>query len=491
MGLTQNCLNEKLAEVNKRWDIFENNGWTKTAKASCVICGFVREVSQLRELYRNAGCIKCINNNKHNNSLLLLTKQRNRLLKLFKKHLKSITIKKTVVVLDLQKIKDEIKEIGYELVSSFKSISKPISVKCNNGHIYTTSISGLRRGYRCTECRKKNIYDLKQKASDVGYELKSNEYLGFHEQHNFKCNECNHEFKSSYDNFFFRGSRCPKCSSSSAEKEIYTWLIELDQRVEIRNRKVLNGKELDIYLPEHKLAIEYCGLYWHSEKFNNHQYHLKKLNMCIERGIKLLTIFEDEWLKRKEQVKFFILSKLNLTKSIPARKCKCDVVPSEDALPFLNNYHILGPVSAIKHIGLTYNSELVQIISFSKHHRQNSKRMVLSRLCTKSNYTIVGGVSKLIAFANLVGLNDIITFADRRWSEGNVYRKTGFSEEKILPPDYSYIKNQNRYSKQSLKKTLEERLTDLTEKQLREQQGYLRIWDCGKIRFCYKTGIYG
>jgi hypothetical protein len=114
----------------------------------------------------------------------------------------------------------------------------------------------------------------------------------------------------------------------------------------------------------------------------------------------------------------------------------------------------------------------------------------LDRLVFADGVRVVGGASKLFKALAIWAINhgyyEIVSWSDNRWSEGNVYDKMGFFLEEELPPDYSYVKGDNRYSKQSLKKTSAEKLTGKTESQLRREQGYDRIWDCGKKRWVYR-----
>jgi hypothetical protein len=243
---------------------------------------------------------------------------------------------------------------------------------------------------------------------------------------------------------------------------------------------------LDIFIESLGLAIEYCGLHWHNENSPEprlRNYHRDKMLLAKSHGIKLITIFEDEWLERQPQVKGFLLSVLKLNAKIPARKCRVSEIDKVDAFEFLDAFHIQGPVQGSTYLGLYFESDLVGVLVGGSHHRGN-EGAVLKRLCFKSGLTVVGGASKLFkVYRNIIeakNLEKIISWSDNRWTTGGIYQKLGFALKAELGPDYQYVKRQKRYSKQSLRKTNAEVLSGKTEKELREEQGYNRIWDCGK-----------
>jgi len=254
---------------------------------------------------------------------------------------------------------------------------------------------------------------------------------------------------------------------------------------------LLNGKEIDAYDPACYLAFEYCGLYWHNEMSKTPRYkpyHYDKYKKCLEKGVRLITIFEDEWIERADQCKNFIKSILHKnTLKIMARKC--DVLEIEKSLlkSFCDENHIQGANNlSIVGFGLFFKSKLVGCISLGRHPRK-SDCIVLDRLCFATDYTVSGGASRLFAkcidWARNKKLAEIISWSDNRWSNGNVYNKLGFVCEKELGPDYSYVdynKPNKRISKQSQKKKYD---CGKTEKQICLEKGLARIWDCGKQKW--------
>lgn len=217
------------------------------------------------------------------------------------------------------------------------------------------------------------------------------------------------------------------------------------------------GNELDIFIPEINLGIEFNGLYWHSEINKPNSYHLDKTNYFKALNIRTVHIFEHEWMRREKQVKSFLLSAINKNEhKIGARKCKIIWSASKEEIKkahqLLDSTHIQGHTSSTKFVAnVYYNNDLLATATFGKHHRNNNE-WVLTRFTTKVNYTIQGILSKISKLASKKLDSDIISWADYRLSDGNGYEKAGWIKEKLLPPDYFYFKGLRIISKQSRQK---------------------------------------
>ena len=211
-------------------------------------------------------------------------------------------------------------------------------------------------------------------------------------------------------------------------------------------------------------------------------------------GLRLIHIFADEWRDRKDQIKNYILSVLGKNPvNVGARETKLKVVDKKSAKLFLDQNHIQGAATIDMAWGLYHQNDLVAIMTGDRHHRQGQEgSFVLNRLAFKSGVSVAGGSSKLlkalISFAKEKGYSKLISWSDNRWSEGRVYEKMGFTLEEEMGPDYSYTKQENRFSKQSCqKKTLLKKgakgTMANTEHELALSLGLYRIWDCGKKRW--------
>jgi hypothetical protein len=285
------------------------------------------------------------------------------------------------------------------------------------------------------------------------------------------------------------------------QKEITDWLNSMGFNFN-SNVSILEGKELDCYDPQQKLALEYCGLYWHSENSlqpRRRPYHHDKWKRCRDKGIQLLTIFDDEWREKNSICKSMILSKLGIFETrIQARKCTTKIISKKEMESFCELYHIQG-ANKLSEVcfGVFYKEDLVGVIDMGRHHRKKDKdSAVLTRLCFKAGVQVVGGSGKLfkacVDWCRENGKKKIISWSDNRYSDGSVYERLGFKKECELPPDYKYVDMKNpktRLSKQSQSKKQSMCPAKMTELEWANSRGLSRIWDCGKTRweFCLST----
>ena len=284
---------------------------------------------------------------------------------------------------------------------------------------------------------------------------------------------------------------------STAEKEIIDFIqsfIDIDSIV-LGSRKLLgNGKEVDIYLKNLNIGIEYNGLYWHSDLMVESSYHLDKTKAFKENtGGQLIHIFEDEWLHKKEIVKRKLKSLLGFSdeKKISARKCKIVELKTTDTRKFYDDNHIQGSVyRALYNIGLEYNGEIVACMSFDKTRTDGIE---LTRYATSA--IIRGGFTKLLSyFKKTYGhlYVCITSFADKRYSVGKVYINNGFDHVYDTQPTYQYVQGTHRLHKSNFRKSrlkvlLGEKYDDtLTERDMTTMLNLNRIYDCGLMKFVLK-----
>jgi hypothetical protein len=281
-------------------------------------------------------------------------------------------------------------------------------------------------------------------------------------------------------------------STSKSELELLSWMQQYYPSAKKLRKQ---GNELDIFIPELSLGIEFNGLFWHCELNKPNDYHINKTKFFKEQGIRTIHIFEHEWKHKQEQVKSFLLSALGKNEhKIGARKCRILWSSSKEEIQkahdLLDSTHIQGHTNSTKYVANVYYKEiLVATATFGKHHR-NSKEWVLSRFTTKANYTIQGILSKISKLASQELKSNIVSWADYRLSEGNGYEKAGWRFESLLRPDYFYytggLSRNCVISKQSRQKKKVDTPKHLTEHEHALQDGLVRIYDCGKIRFIYK-----
>ena len=287
------------------------------------------------------------------------------------------------------------------------------------------------------------------------------------------------------------------CSSSFSEKEIVNFIKSVcDYEIIENSKKIIPPKELDIYIPKMKIAIEYDGLHWHDENHVNKNYHLLKTNLCNEKGIDLIHVFEDDWLNKKEIVKSMISSRLGIYKQkIFARKCKLKEIEKEQAKIFFNENHLQGFTYGDLYLGLFYNDELVQCICINKKGWHDGN-VELTRMVTKINIQVIGGFSKLMKhISNYIEYKSITSYVYKAWFNGKGYLKSGFKIIDENPPSYSYIINDKRihkshFRKDKIKKMYENKQLNYydenkTEHELMMKNNIYRIYDCGTIKVVY------
>ena len=313
----------------------------------------------------------------------------------------------------------------------------------------------------------------------------------------FECKKCHNIFTSNWDNGGTRS--CPYCMNSGCsneEQELYSYLLSFidDKEIKHNDRTILAPLELDFYFPNYKLAIEYDGLFWHNDEMQpNYKYHLNKTLGCEKQNIQLFHIFENEWIYKQDIVKSRIKNSFGIyEKTFFARKCNIVTIDSNVATDFLNANHIQGKINAFVHYGLMYENEIVALMSFGKSRFNANYEWELLRFCTKLNYHIPGGASKLLRhFERCNNPTSLISYADRRWSKGNMYLKLGFELDHASSPNYWYfndystmiLKSRMQFQKHMLKDVLATFDESKSEIENMRNNGYHRIFDCGNLVF--------
>lgn len=292
------------------------------------------------------------------------------------------------------------------------------------------------------------------------------------------------------------GDRVIKYRRSSYEERLFIEDIEkhFDISLERGSRKIISPLELDAYLEEAKLGIEYHGIYWHStDRKDVDMRHFHKRNASKTVGISLLQFTSIEVEQRRNQVFSIIASKLGKTKRLFARKCEVLEIGSKEYRAFCENYHLQGSVGASVRLGLFYSGELVSVMSFGKSRYDKKHAWEMIRYCTKSGLTVVGGASKLWKhFLKTTDPESVVTYADARISNGKVYEKLGFTFSHHSLPNYWYVgkncstvESRVKYQKHKLRNTLENFDASLTEKENMINSGFRIFYDAGNLVYTW------
>lgn len=302
-----------------------------------------------------------------------------------------------------------------------------------------------------------------------------------------------HKFIIGVDNYIKRtNSGNPICTicypigdnKSIMEKELLNYITG------IYDGEVISGYrddlEIDIYLPDLSIGFEFNGLYWHSSEYKNKNYHINKTNFFRNKDIRIIHIWEDDWVMRRSIIESQISNMLNkISNTIYARKCSIIEVDAKTAMTFLEKNHIQGKVNSCLKLGLIFNNQLVSLMTFD--HFEGRKKMSesdwnINRFCNSINTTVIGGASKLFSyFIRNFKPKRVISYADRDWSVGNLYYQLGFEKVSESLPDYKYIVDGNRVHKSRYKKSKTK--TYLTESEYAQINKLFRVYDCGKIKF--------
>lgn len=327
-----------------------------------------------------------------------------------------------------------------------------------------------------------SIKELKSICSRYNYK-----YLGRELGHRggqvilYECNK-GHIQRKRLDRFRVGQYRCAECvkSFSLEEKEILQYIKNIYNGLIMENdRTLISPYELDIVIPNKKIAIEYCGLYWHGEqKGKDKNYHLNKLNLCEDKGYKLITIFSNEWLNKRSIVEKYLSSQI-LNKPFYIEEYNVIPLDTKTTMKFMNHNHIQGYTPSTVRLGIYSEGTLVVVMTFSPGSK--SGIWELNRFC--SSIYIMSGAKKLLEYFQKNYEWDIIySYVDRRWNQGKFHKKLGFHKEEILNPCCFYysLNKCNGHIDTNFK------LDNMEYKNILSK-GWDRIWDCGNYKFIMKN----
>jgi hypothetical protein len=479
-------------------------------------CGSENEISYCKYLENKKrqgfyGCKKCSNKKRTQTNLnkfgvdnFMKTDECKE--KISSNNIKKYGVKTTLLEKNTkEKIKNTLKEkYGVcEILSSNEIRNKIIKTNIKKYGVphYSKTIDFYNKTYKRWE---KEIINKLQKYNIVDFYLKDDRTI------DIKCDcGCEHYFNINSKNLYQRKEiqnniLCTICNpvinqkQSGKELQILNFIKENYNDSVIENDKNVIS-ELDIYLPELKIALEFNGIYWHSDIYKEKNYHLNKTEECEKNGIQLIHIYEDDWNYKQDIVKSMILNKLNkIENKIYARKTEIKEIDDNKLVrKFLNENHIQGFVGSSVKLGLFYENELVSLMTFGKRRiamgkkKSNDDEYELLRFCNKLNTSVIGGASKLFKyFINNYKPKEIITYADRSYSNGNLYKQLGFEFIGKTEPNYSYYDLKcNKYNRFSFRKDVLIKNgydKNKTEFDIMNNLGYLRVYNSGNLKFYFK-----
>ena len=317
----------------------------------------------------------------------------------------------------------------------------------------------------CVKCRgyvKWTFQEVKDYVEKFQYKLLSTEYKDSHTHLDGIC-PSGHPYRFMFT-LFQQGYRCGKCtkSVSSPEKEIYEIYKHLNPKTSTRS--IIKPKELDLYFKDQNIAIEYCGLYWHGDKQKRiySKYHYDKMKACNDKQIKLIHIFEDDWIFRKSGCLSILDRELGIIKKqINIAECKLDKVSKIQAQLFIKENSLDNKIGE-KFYGIYYKDNLVQLISYTKRETFTE----LNNLIFDRSVVVIGGVNQLID--HLKKYNKDIEFViDMKTDQTDLFESLGF----VFVEELDVVK----YYVRGLIRSIEEP----------DKYDYL-FYDCGHQRWRYR-----
>ena len=347
------------------------------------------------------------------------------------------------------------------------------------------------------DSRKKKLIELYKKYNLLYIDYENYVFI-------CKCKK-NHIFEIPKHIFYNRikttTNLCTVCNPigflfSEKENLLFEFIKEnYDGEIIQNSRNIINPFEIDVYLPELKLAFEYNGLFWHSDKYRPKNYHLEKTNMCEDKGIKLFHIYEDDWLDKQNIVKSMVLNFIGKSTKLIARKCEIkEIIDNNIVKDFLINNHNQGFVGSSVKLGLFFNNELISLMTFGKIRKSMSKYPIeysyeILRFCNKININVIGAENKLFNyFIKSYKPKEIIGYADMSWNIDNLYEKLNFNFIKKIPPKYYYIINNKKIQRYMFKKdklVKEGFDRNKTEMEIMNERGIHKIYDSGNLKYQY------
>lgn len=307
------------------------------------------------------------------------------------------------------------------------------------------------------------------------------------------------------------GHGCPQCwresYASKTEHELASWIADQGFEV-VRNTRdaIGNGMEIDIFIPERRIGIEFNGCYWHSDRVNkNTRQHEFKHVAAARAGIRLVTVWDFEWARKRPVVERMLLHAIGTScaRRVGARACVIEEVTNHDAAAFYAENHIQGPCrGGIVNLALVHDGRPVAMMTFT---RGGARRGIvvdgeweLARYATSA--MVPGGASRLFRhFVRTMVPSTVWSFSDNQHFGGSLYQTLGFTHDGTIRPDYTVVHpgrlstwHKSLWQRKSIQKRLSElgideaydhRTDPRTERQMQDFANVLRVWDSGKTRW--------
>lgn len=399
----------------------------------------------------------------------------------------------------ITKIEEGLNINGYTAnISPYTRIDDIIEVKCHEEHVTNVPVKALLYyGKPCQECRQEDIFSrLVDRLNVQGRTIDPTTYTNINERVDIICSH-GHQVSQYAKNVLYNNNGCKVCfdeqGTSKLEKELREFIShQYNGWLVYNDRTILEGKELDIVLPDESLAFEFNGTYWHQQSDKKPpSYHKDKTDKAEANDYQLIHISDYLWANKQDIIKSRIKQLLHTSEKIPARKTIIKQIqfPRE----FLEFNHLQGAGSPTStNYALYYKNEIVAVMTFGKPRFTSNQEWELVRFATKQGVSVQGGASKL--FKHFVKQNNpksIVSYAARDFSKGNLYITLGFKHSHNSEPGYAYYDRQlNKISRYQAQKHKLEALLPIYDPKLSENDnmvlnGYYKVYDSGNMVFTW------
>lgn len=415
----------------------------------------------------------------------------------------------------------------YSLVE-YVSAHKKVIVHCPKHGNFEQTPDSHTTGKGCPDCGGRKTHtnnSFIEKAKEIHgdfYNYSKVKYVNAHEKVTITCPD-HGDFEQLAWDHIGNGHGCPKCTGrqSKPETEIIDLITSLGLRVVHGDRSIIKPLEIDILVPEAKLAIEFNGNYWHSDQQKPKSYHFDKTKAANEAGYRMIHVWEGDWDVRKDQIKRIIINACGKTNEKPlnARDCKVEEIEMKVINEFLDEHHIQGRVHQAKiKLGLVHKTEgLVAVMTFGKGANIRGTARVnaeatsevpwnLTRYAAK--HSVRGGASKLFkAAVTRYELTFVESYSMNDYFTGGMYEKLGFTKTTAYGADYRVFhpKTGIRFKYHWQRRNIPNVLRDIgredivfnpdksidprTEFEIEDLAGALRLWDSGKTKWTWRATL--
>jgi len=339
-----------------------------------------------------------------------------------------------------------------------------------------------QNGYHFT-FTPKQVLDITDKYSDKFTLLNLDEYKNKYTKLKFLCKTC----QKVSEKTIVMVRNAPVCyhchpKESAGQIQLYEFVKSLCPDAVLSDRTVIRPKELDVYVPSKKVAVEYNGLYWHSEVCNTNKFHLtEKRDLCEAAGVRLINIFEDEWRDKREIVESMLRNAFGLIEvKYSARKCEVRELSVADRRKFFNANHLDGDVNSMIAFGLYFENVLISAMSLRKpmHNSKYEGYFEVARFASLLNVVVRGGLGKLtdhvLEYARRAE-KKLLSYVDLRFGQGFGYEHAGWMKMSRTKERFWWTDFTDRHDRFTCKADAKR---SMSENDVALERGLWRMWGC-------------